>query len=107
VSAEPGAGQFTSPKAKRFQTVFPKACQAVVKALGAKPFHVRGPLNTSVLDATMIAVLEANGSVPDDFKVQYRKLNADEDFQEKIRVSTTDTVTVRTRIRSAKKYLKL
>jgi len=55
----------------------------------------------------MIAVLEANGSVPDDFKVQYRKLNADEDFQEKIRVSTTDTVTVRTRIRSAKKYLKL
>jgi Protein of unknown function DUF262 len=99
--------QFVSPKARKFQKLFPKACEAVVKALGAKPFHVRGPLNSSVLDATMCAVLEAHGNLPADFKEQFYKLNADEDFQEKIRVSTTDTVTVRNRIRIAKKYLKL
>jgi Protein of unknown function DUF262 len=99
--------QFTSTKARKFQTVFPKACAAVVKALGAKPFHVRGPLNGSVLDATMCAVLEANANIPADFQEQFRKLNADEDFQEKIRVSTTDTMTVRSRIKNAKKYLRL
>ncbi len=99
--------QFTSTKAKKFYSLFPKACQAIVKALGAKPFHVRGPLNSSVLDATMCAVLEANANLPADFKERYNKLSADDDFQEKIRVSTTDTVTVRARIRSAKKFLKL
>ena len=82
-------------------------CETVVKTLGSKPFHLRGPLNSSVLDATMCAVLEANGNLPPDFKERYAKLCADADFQEKIRVSTTDTVTVRTRIRNAKKFLKL
>ena len=55
----------------------------------------------------MCAVLEAHGNLPAEFKERFHKLNADEEFQEKIRVSTTDTVTVRNRIRIAKKYLKL
>jgi hypothetical protein len=98
--------KFNSAKAKKFQALFPKACESVVKSLGAKPFHVRGPLNSSVLDATMCAVLENDGNVPSDFRERFRKLNADDSFQEKIRVSTTDTITVRSRIQDAKKYLK-
>jgi hypothetical protein len=97
--------QFKSVKARKFQSLFPKACEAVVKSLGVKPFHVRGPLNSSVLDATMCAVLENNGVVPADFKERFGKLNSDEGFQERIRVSTTDTITVRTRVRDAKKVL--
>jgi len=97
--------QFKSAKARRFQTLFLKACDVVVKALGIKPFHVRGPLNSSVLDATMCAVLENDGVVPQDFKARFEKLNSDKGFQNLIRVSTTDTMTVRTRIRDAKKVL--
>ena len=63
--------QFASPKARKFQKVFPKACDALVKALGAKPFHVRGPLNSSVLDATMCAVLEANAKSPPNSKSSF------------------------------------
>jgi hypothetical protein len=97
--------QFKSAKARRFQAVFPKACEALVKSLGAKPFHVRGPLNSSVLDATMCVILENGGRVSAQFKDRFAKLNSDGDFQQRIRVSTTDTMTVRSRIRDAKKYL--
>ena len=97
--------QFRSPKAKRFESEFPKACETIVATLGGKPFHVRGPLNSSVLDATMIAVLEHKGPMPANLKDRFRALNADESFQERIRVSTTDTFTVRARIADAKKFL--
>ena len=97
--------KFDSKKAISFSEIFPRACIAIVEALGAKPFHVSGPLNGSVLDATMCAVLENGGNVPDDFRHRFRRLNADTSFQERIRVSTTDTVTVRNRIRDAKRYL--
>lgn len=97
--------QFKSAKCQAFQSLFPKACEAVVRALGAKPFHVRGPLNSSVLDATMCSVLENEAKVPTDFKQRFQKLIGDQGFQERMRVATTDTITVRTRIRDAKKIL--
>ena len=97
--------QFKSAKCRAFQSLFPKTCEAVVQALGAKPFHVRGPLNSSVLDATMCAVLENKGNVPADFKERFRQLIADRGFQERMRVATTDTITVRTCIKDAKTVL--
>jgi hypothetical protein len=96
---------FNSSKARRFQALFQKTCEVIVGSLGTKPFHLRGPLNSSVLDATMVAVLENNGALPPDFKERFHNLNSDEGFLERIRVSTTDTITVRTRIRDAKKFL--
>jgi hypothetical protein len=98
--------QFNSSKARRFRTVFSKTCAAIAKSLGAKPFSVRGPLNSAVLDATMCAVMENNGEVPANFRDRFRRLNADVSFQERTRGSTTDTMTVRIRIRDAKRYLK-
>jgi hypothetical protein len=51
---------FSSAKAKRFLTLFPQTCGTVVESLGERPFHVRGPLNSAVLDAVMCAGLGAN-----------------------------------------------
>jgi hypothetical protein len=96
---------FNSAKAKKFLSAFPDACENLVKSLGARPFHVRGPLNSSVLDAIMCAVLENGGEVPPDFADRFRKLIASDNFEEKVRVSTTNTATVRERIRLAKKIV--
>lgn len=76
-----------------------------MESLGEKPFHIRGPLNSSVLDATMIAILENKGNASADLADRYRKLISHKAFEERTRTSTTDTITVRDRIRDAKKYL--
>jgi Protein of unknown function DUF262 len=94
---------FNSIKARRFLTLFPQTCEAVVDSLGERPFHVRGPLNSAVLDAIMCAVLENGGKVGAKFADRFRKLIATDEFEEKIRVATTNTITVRDRIRLAKK----
>jgi hypothetical protein len=97
--------RFNSVKATRFEKLFPKACETVVKILGSKPFHVRGPLNTSVLDATMVAVLENGRVVPSDFEKRYKELIHDEAFEQRTRTSTTDTITVRARMKDGKKLV--
>ena len=96
---------FVSAKAKRFLTVFPDACETLVKSLGDRPFHVRGPLNSAVLDAVMVAVLENGGKVGPKFKEHFRNLIGSKEFEQKVRVSTTNTITVRDRIRLAKKIV--
>jgi hypothetical protein len=96
---------FASARAKRFERFFPIACKTVVESLGEKPFHIRGPLNSSVLDATMIAILENKGNASADLADRYRRLISHKAFEERTRTSTTDTITVRDRIRDAKKYL--
>jgi len=93
---------FASAKAKRFVQLFPQVCEAVVRTLGEKPFHIRGPLNSAVLDAIICAILENGGKVGDDFKSRFRKLITTDEFEQKVRVSTTNTITVRDRIRLAK-----
>jgi RiboL-PSP-HEPN len=99
--------QFNSAKARRFLVLFPKACESIVKALGAKPFHIRGPLNTSVLDAVFCAVLENDVRAPANAKERFGKLTEDEEFQERTKLSTADTMVVRQRINDVKRYFKL
>ena len=41
----------TSQRIQKFLKHFPEATAMIVEKLGAKPFHVRGPLNTSALDS--------------------------------------------------------
>jgi hypothetical protein len=97
--------RFNSVKARRFEKLFPKACETMVKILGSKPFHVRGPLNTSVLDATIVAVLENSGTVHHDFAKGYKELIRDETFEQWTRTSTTDTMTVRARMNAGMKLV--
>ena len=97
--------RFNSQKAKRFTTVFPKATQSVLKALGEKPFGIRGPLNSSVLNSVMCVVLENKGIIPADFDKRYRRLVNDEKFEERVRGATTDTIVVHDKIKIAKRHL--
>ena len=97
--------QFNSAKARRFKELFPKTCQSIMSALGAKPFHIRGPVNTSVLDAVFCAVLENDGKAPPAARERFNELRNDEAFAARTKLSTTDTMVVRQRIQDAKRYL--
>jgi hypothetical protein len=97
--------QFNSVKAKRFIELFPKTCASILSSLGAKPFQIRGPMNTSVLDAVFCAFLENDGRAPPEASERFNKLRSDEGFELRTKLSTTDTMVVRQRIQDAKRYL--
>lgn len=96
---------FSSRKAKKFADAFPRACETVLSQLGEKPFNPRGQLNTSILDAVFITVLEHEPGSVTDLKPRYDKLLEDTDFTSKTRRATTDTATVNERIKMAKATL--
>lgn len=97
--------RFASPKARRFKESFLHACEEILTTLGTKPFNPRGQLNTSILDAVFITLLEHNGPVPSNLKSRYASLIADAEFTNKTRRATTDTATVHERIAMAKRVL--
>jgi hypothetical protein len=97
--------KFSSRKAKDFASAFPLACNKILTALGDRPFSPRGPLNTSILDAVFVAVLEHATSLPLDLKSRYVDLLKDIDFEGKTKRATTDTATVHDRIVLATKKL--
>ncbi len=96
---------FDSEKAEEFTRLFPIACQSILEKLGEKPFHVRGPLNASILDAVFCAVLENGGKVPKDFDTTFRELLQNKDFDEGTKLATTDSAVVQRRIKLAHEYL--
>ena len=90
---------------KKFTELFPTVCDAVVSKLGQKPFHIRGPLNTSVLDSVFSALLENVDHLPKDIIDRYKALLSDKEFLERTYSSTTDTQVLRDRFTIARKYL--
>jgi hypothetical protein len=95
----------SSKEFKAFFARFPKVSNAIVKELGEKPFHVRGPLNSSVLDA-VFATLASNKKEPAaDLGIRYRNLLKDKAFIEATSHNTSDLVTVRDRFQLAANYL--
>ena len=95
-----------SQKSKSFFEVFPGACDLVVSSLGEKPFHLRGPLNVSALDAVFSVVIENFDQVDADaLPAQFEELKADLEFQESYQISTTDTKTVKTRLGKVREYI--
>lgn len=95
-----------SQKVTSFFEVFPKIVDAVAKALGSKPFHLRGPLNVSALDSVLSVIIENHDKI-DENKLQerYKALKADSEFEEHTSYNTTDSKTVQARINVVKKYL--
>jgi hypothetical protein len=86
-------------------TLFCSATSHVIKTLGAKPFHLRGRLNVSVLDACMVATMHSikNGA---PFSVQsFASLKEDKAFIAAASVSTSDEKVLRERFQLAQKYL--
>ena len=90
---------------KKFTELFPTVCDYVVSKLGPKPFHIRGPLNTSVLDSVFSALLENVDHLPKDIIDRYKTLLSDERFLGMTYSSTTDTQVLRERFTIARKYL--
>jgi uncharacterized protein YdeI (YjbR/CyaY-like superfamily) len=95
-----------SVKVKRFIKNLPTALDTTVKALGPKPFHVRGPLNASALDAVLCVMLENPGKISSaQLKSGYTKLKNDKNFQKYTQRGTTDAKTVQDRVALVEKYL--
>ena len=91
-------------RVKKFQQLLPVLCQKVVETLGAKPFHVRGPLNSSVLDSIMCTLLEAH-TLPEDLLQRFEKLLSDSEYQAATSYGTSDEKVLKQRFKLAKKYL--
>jgi len=85
--------------------LFEATCNAVVSALGPKPFHVRAGLNAAVFDAVMVAFADNLGRVPRDIQERYTALLRDPGFDKNTRTATTDVDTIRERFRQAEQVL--
>lgn len=99
-------GDGKSKKAEKFFAQFPKVTALVASKLGEKPFHLRGPLNSSALDAVMVVLLENLGEVKaDELKARYAALRARDEFRDLTLLATTDTNVLRARVKLAREVL--
>lgn len=90
----------TTRKASNFFDAFKLVSKNVVESLGEKPFHLRGPLNVSALDSVMCVLIENHQKLSTiNLKAKYLELVKRDDFQEYTRINTTDTKTVRERVK--------
>jgi hypothetical protein len=94
-----------SARVQKFKRDFPKAAKLIVDSLGEKPFHVRGPLNTSVLDAVFSTVIDNLNKMPVDFEKRFKGLITNNEFQQATYYSTSDVVVVKTRFQNARDLL--
>lgn len=95
----------TSQSVKSLVTDFPIVAEAIVSKLGAKPFHVRGPLNSSVLDSVFATLLQSKKQLPDDLRERYKNLREDPKFSETTFYSTSDLAVVKRRFETVNNYL--
>ena len=95
---------FDSPRAKRFARRFPEAVKIVDAAID-KPFRPKGLLNSAVLEAVMVTVLENEQINAEELAARYPKLLSDREFLTHITGGTTDTLVLKTRMKSAQKFL--
>lgn len=95
---------FDSDRAERFKARFPKAIKLVDKAL-TKPFRPRGVINSAVLEAVMVIMLENDQITPEQLEKRYEKLLKDATFLRYITGGTTDTLVLKARLGAAQKAL--
>jgi Protein of unknown function DUF262 len=95
----------TSQRVKEFEVRFPKTAELIINHLGAKPFHIRGPLNSAALDAVFCIILDNLEHVSPDLAQRYEALRNDEKFRNATFYGTSDVATVRTRFELARQYL--
>lgn len=94
-----------SDRVNRFQKIFTKTTKLIVEQLGTKPFHVRGPLNTSVLDSVFCTIMDNFGRVPHDISKRYNNLLKDPKFEEFTTIATTDASVLKQRFELVKNHL--
>ncbi|WP_292961640.1 DUF262 domain-containing protein [Novosphingobium sp. UBA1939] len=82
---------------------FSDACSLVVQEIGERPFHLRGRLNFSALDAVMVAVMR-NATVS-DLADKFKKLLATEAFMEDVSYNTSDEAVLQRRMKLANELI--
>lgn len=93
----------TSKKVTNFLKAFEKVSELIVKSIGVKPFHLRGPLNVSALDSVMCVLIENYKRIENiNLKAKYDLILKDSEFKELTRINTTDTKTVKERIKKVR-----
>jgi len=95
----------TTQRVKWFAERFLRATNLVVEQLGPKPFHIRGPLNTSALDSVLSTIIENLDKLPADLGVRYKKLKADDNFINATFSATSDVGVLQTRFKTAAEIL--
>lgn len=93
------------PKVLRFENDFKNATNLINSKLRAKPFSVRGPLNTSLFDSVFCVILNNINRIPDDINDRYERLLVDQDFIDHTTLATTDAKIVKERFVIVKQYL--
>jgi hypothetical protein len=83
-----------------YKNLFINTIDKVYASLGAKPFHVKRGINAAVFDSVMVAFAR-NKIIPNDIANRYTKLLANNSFRDGIRAHTTDTDTVKQRLKLA------
>lgn len=89
----------------KFAKEFPVVAKRLVESLGEKPFHIRGPLNASVLDAVFAVMLSHSGRWPADLANRFQRLLENPDFDKTTYLSTSDKVVLRRRVEMTRKAL--
>jgi uncharacterized protein with ParB-like and HNH nuclease domain len=86
-------------------TRFKRTCDTLVKHLGERPFHPKGPLNPSVFDSIFIAFAKHLDSIPEDIHERLKKLREKHEFQRYTSDATTDVEIVTKRLKLAEEIL--
>lgn len=95
---------FSSERALKFKDRFPAAVALVRRAID-KPFRPRGVINSAVLEAVMISVLEIDMLTDNQLRSAYEQLLTDVNFLTNTTGATTDTAVLQNRISIAKKLI--
>lgn len=82
---------------------FLDACSQIASELGAKPFHLKGRLNFSALDAVVATVIKM-GRV-DNLAAKFAALVADPQFIEDVSFNTSDEIVLKRRFDMTARYL--
>ena len=92
-------------RVQTFLETFPRAARYIAENLRIKPFHIRGPLNSSALDSILSIVIENIDKLPEDIDQRYKNLLADPDFHDATYYGTSDSVVLHKRFALVHKCL--
>lgn len=95
---------FSTAKAERFKDRFPEVTEIINETLD-KPFRPKRVINSAILEAVMVAMLENPQIDSKKLARNYPRLMKDQTFSEFVTGATTDTAVLKGRILQAQKIL--
>lgn len=80
-----------------FKENFPKLTEKIVKLLGNRPFHIRGPLNASALESVMSVMLHHMDKIDNNILSKFILLKEKKEFKDVTSIGTTDAAVIEKR----------